>query len=410
MKFGLLGEKLSHSYSPQIHSCLGSYDYDLYEKKPDQLDDFFQKSDLDGFNVTIPYKKSVIPYCQKLSDQAKKLGAVNTVVKQKDGTWIGHNTDYFGFHSMAKRVDVEYAEKKVLILGSGGASNTACAVMRELGAKVVVISRSGENNYGNLHLHRDCAVIVNATPVGMYPNTGISPVDLASFPKLEAVLDLIYNPVRTKLLMDAEKMGLKTENGLWMLVAQAKESAEWFTGSKIDSGKIAQIHQKLRRQMENIVLVGMPGCGKSTNGKLLAEKLGKTFIDTDDEIQQLAGCPIPEIFCSQGEQGFRQLETKILSDIGKRSGLVISTGGGCVTRPENLPLLRQNGTVIWLKRPTEQLPTSGRPLSQTNDLQKMYEIRKPMYQQFSDYCLKCGPSPEDTTAMLLEILDKEVYK
>ena len=312
---------------------------------------FFTDNDLGGFNVTIPHKKAVIPYCQKLTEQAEKLGAVNTVVRQADGSWIGHNTDYFGFLSMTKRINVNYAGKKVLVLGSGGASNTAVAVMRELGANVITVSRSGENNYHNLYLHKDCAVIVNATPVGMYPHNGISPIELSEFPKLEAVLDLIYNPMRTKLLMDAEQLGLQTENGLWMLVAQAKESAQWFTGHEVDDSIIASIYQKLRRQMENIILIGMPGCGKTTNGKRLSDALGKTFCDADEEIVKQAGCSIPDIFSLQGENGFRMLETQVLEELGKRSGLVLSTGGGCVTRPENLPLLRQNGTIIWLKRP-----------------------------------------------------------
>ena len=409
MECGLLGEKLSHSYSPQIHSQLGSYHYQLFETKPEELETFLLSGNFHGLNVTIPYKKAVIPYCQKLSPQAEKLGAVNTIVRQADGTLMGHNTDYFGFQSMASRVGFDYSGKKVLILGSGGASNTACTVMRELGANVIVISRSGENNYHNLHLHADCAVIVNATPLGTYPNTGVSPVDLSAFPRLEVVLDLVYNPARTKLLLDAEELGLKTENGLWMLVAQAKESAEWFTGNNISNDKIAVIHQNLRRQMENIILVGMPGCGKTTNGKLLAEALGKTFVDADDEIVKTAGRTIPEIFHDQGEDTFRTLETNVLARIGKESGLVISTGGGCVTRRENLPLLQQNGTVIWLKQSIDQLSKKGRPLSQANDLQQMYEIRKPLYKQFSHYEVKCGATPHETTGKIIALLDQEVF-
>ena len=409
-KFGLLGASLSHSYSPQIHSHLGSYSYRLFEKNEEELDALFSDQSLTGLNVTIPYKKTVVPFCQKLTPQAKCLGAVNTMIRQKDGTWIGHNTDYFGFYAMANRVNVDYAGKKVLILGSGGASNTASVVMQELGAEVIVVSRTGENNYTNLHLHKDCAVIINTTPVGMYPNNGISPVDLSKFPNLEAVLDLIYNPIRTKLLMDAENQGLKTENGLWMLVAQAKESAEWFTGKQIDNSVIATIYQKLRRQMENIILIGMPGCGKSTNGKLLAKALGKTFVDTDEEIIKLAGCTIPQIFSAQGEDGFRKLETTVLENLGKCSGLIISTGGGCVTRAENLPLLRQNGTVIWLKRAAEQLATKGRPLSDGHDLNKMYEVRRPLYQMFSQHYIECRATPEETTSALLKLLETEVYQ
>ncbi len=402
---GLLGEKLSHSYSPQIHRHLGSYSYDLFERSAVELEDFLLNGTFQGLNVTIPYKKSVIPYCRELSPQARKMGAVNTVVKGSDGTLMGHNTDYFGFQSMAQRLPVDYAGKKVLVLGSGGASNTVCAVMKELGAQVVVISRSGENNYENLDKHPDCAVIVNATPVGMYPNTGISPVSLDLFSNLEGVLDLIYNPSRTKLLLDAQCRGIPTENGLWMLVAQAKESAEWFTGEKIPDEKIGAIYKAVKRNMENIVLIGMPGCGKSTVGALLAQQLGRKFVDADAQVEAHAGCTIPEIFQNQQEAGFRAIETKVLSELGKQSGLVIATGGGCVTRQENLPLLRQNGTVIWIKRNIAQLPTEGRPLSQATNLSQMYEIRKPMYEIFADMTVNNDLTPTDTAAKILEKLE-----
>ena len=310
---------------------------------------------------------------------------------------------------MAKRVTINYTGKKVLVLGSGGASNTVCAVMQELGANVTVISRSGVNNYSNLHLHRDCAVIVNTTPVGMYPNTDRSPVDLSVFPNLEAVLDLIYNPMRTKLLIDAQVLGLKTENGLWMLVAQAKESAEWFTGNTIEDSEISKIHRLLRKQNDNIILVGMPGCGKTTNGRILAEALSKQFVDSDVEVEKHAGCTIPEIFRTYGEEHFRKLEAKVLSDIGKKTNLVIATGGGCVTREENLSSLQQNGTVIWLKRPIADLPTNGRPLSQANSLTQMYDIRKPLYEKFSDYSLECGPSATETANALIKLLNEKVF-
>ncbi len=410
MQCGLLGEKLSHSYSPQIHKQLGSYSYTLFEKAPEEIADFLENGDFHGLNVTVPYKKTVIPFCHKLTPQAEKLQAINTIVRQPDGTLLGHNTDYYGFHSMATRIGMDYSDKKVLVLGSGGSSNTVCAVMKSLNANVIVISRSGENNYNNLHLHKDCAVIVNTTPVGMYPNTQVSPVDLSAFPNLEAVLDIIYNPARTKLLLDAQKRNLKTENGLWMLVAQAKESAQWFLGKEIEDECIVKIHNSLRMNMENIVLIGMPGCGKSTNGKLLAKMTGREFVDTDEKIEQLAGCSIPEIFKLQGEAGFRTLETKVLAEVCKCSGLVIATGGGCVTRPENFPLLRQNSTVIWLKRPVDQLPTNGRPLSQAGSLQAMYEIREPLYDTFCHYCVDCSATAEETSSHLLSFLGKEDSK
>lgn len=400
MKCGLLGRHLAHSYSPQIHSFLGDYPYAIFEKEPENVGEFLKNGDFTGINVTIPYKKNVIPYLDALSETAKRMGAVNTIVR-RDGKLVGHNTDYFGFSSMVLRSGLTVKDRKVLVLGSGGASNTAVAVLEEMGADVVVISRSGENHYGNLHLHANATVIVNATPVGMYPNVGASPIDLALFPKLEGVLEIIYNPARTALLMEAENRGLVTENGLWMLVAQAKESAEWFTGTPMDDGIIEKIHRTLRGQMENIVLIGMPGCGKSTVSSLLAEKLGRKAVDADAEIVKSAGCSIPEIFAKGGEEAFRKIETQVLARLGKESGLVIATGGGCVTRNENYPLLHQNGRIFWLQRDLEKLPTDGRPLSQANRLSDMYAIRKPMYESFADAVVDNNGSPENTAAAIL---------
>lgn len=405
MNCGLLGRKLGHSYSPQIHSYLGDYSYVLFEKEPEEVGDFVRNGDFAGINVTIPYKKDVIPYLDELSPTAEKMGSVNTIVRRKDGTLFGHNTDYFGFTSLVKRSGIRVAGKKALVLGSGGTSNTAVKALNDLGAEVVVISRSGENHYNNLHLHADAAVIVNTTPVGMYPKTGVSPLDLKQFPHLEGVLDVIYNPARTQLLLDAEEMGLPHENGLWMLVAQAKESAEYFTGTAIDDSVIETIHRKLSAQMQNIVLIGMPGCGKSTIGALLAETLGRQFVDADETITQLAGKSIPEIFAEDGEAVFRDWECKALAALGRQSGLVIATGGGCVTQKRNYPLLHQNGSIFWLRRNIGLLPTDGRPLSQNNPLSDMYANRKPMYEAFADFRIDNNGSTEETVNAILAHLE-----
>ena len=405
MHCGLLGGKLGHSYSPQIHGHLGAYSYKLFERQPEELEDFLKHGDFTGLNVTIPYKKAVIPYCAELSERAKALGAVNTIVRRADGSLIGHNTDYFGFETMLRNSKLQVAGKKVLVLGTGGASNTAVAVLSAENANVVIISRTGENHYGNLHLHRDASVIVNTTPVGMYPNVGISPVDLGDFPHLEGVLDVIYNPARTQLLLNAEKRGLVAVNGLEMLLAQAKESAEWFTGSKISDAVIPKIHHILKNQMENIVLIGMPGSGKSTIGAILAEKTGKTLIDADAYLVEKADRSIPDIFAIDGEVGFRAMETEVLAELGKCSGLIIATGGGCVTQNRNYDLLHQNGTIFCLNRNLDLLPTDGRPLSQTTKLTEMYRVRKPMYDRFADHHIDNNASQEAAAAAILKILE-----
>lgn len=402
MRCGLLGRKLGHSYSPQIHAQLADYSYTLFEKEPEEIEAFLKNGDFSGINVTVPYKKTVIPYLDALSPVAQKMGAVNTIVR-REGRLIGHNTDYFGFLTMLKASGLRISGKKVLVLGSGGASNTAVAVLEEAKAHVIVISRSGENNYGNLQLHRDAALIVNTTPVGMYPNVGVSPIDLTLFPHLEGVLDVVYNPARTQLLLDAEKRDLVAVNGLLMLVAQAKEAAEWFLDKPISREKIPQIHSLLRRQMENIILIGMPGSGKSTVGTILAQRAGKQLVDADTYLVQKAGRSIPEIFAADGEAGFRALETEVLTELGKQSGLILATGGGCVTREENYPLLHQNGTVFCLERELSHLPTDGRPLSQSMKLTEMYRIRKPLYARFSDHTIHNNGSPETAAQDILDI-------
>lgn len=404
MKCGLLGRKLGHSYSPQIHGLLGSYSYTLFEKEPEEIEGFLKNTDFSGLNVTIPYKKAVIPYLDELSPQAKKLGTVNTIVR-RNGKLIGHNTDYFGFQSMVKESGLQLQNKKVLVLGSGGASNTAVAVLEELGADVVIISRSGENNYTNLHPHKDAYAIVNTTPVGMFPSTGYSAVNLADFPCVQGVLDVIYNPARTQLLLDAQRQNISGINGLLMLVAQAKESSEWFMQTAISDDMIRSIYKKMSVQMQNIVLVGMPGCGKSTIGKRIAQALNRNFADADEIIIEMAGKPIPEIFAQGGEPLFRDWETKALAELGKQSGLVIATGGGCVTQNQNYDLLHQNGTIVWLKRDLDVLPVDGRPLSASGNLKDMYRIRQPMYKAFADFIISNDGSPEETVSKILQRLE-----
>ena len=405
MKCGLLGRKLGHSYSPQIHAMLGSYSYALFEKEPEEIEAFLKCGDWAGINVTVPYKKSVIPYLDELTPTAEKLGAVNVIVR-RNGRLIGHNTDFFGFQTILNASKLDISGKKALVLGSGGASNTVCAVLNDAGAEVVIISRSGENNYTNLHLHKDAALIVNTTPVGMYPNTGIAPVDLEQFPNLQGVLDVVYNPARTKLLLDAEKnTNLVCANGLLMLVAQAKEAAEWFTGTSISDDVIEPILHTLENQMQNIILIGMPGCGKTTIGKLLAESTGKAFVDSDEQIVALAGKSIPEIFADDGEAVFRDWETTALAQLSKQSGLVIATGGGCVTRECNYGLLHQNGRIFWLQRDLNLLPVDGRPLSQANKLEVLYKIRKPMYEAFADHTVSNRNDPDSTVRQILRILE-----
>ena len=408
MKCGLLGRTLGHSYSPQIHNLLAAYEYTLIEKEPEQLDAFFTESDFQGLNVTMPYKKDVIPYCDQLTPIAQELGSVNTIVRMPDGTLLGHNTDYYGFQSMVKQSRLSLAAKKVLVLGSGGASSTVVAVLQKLNAQPVVISRTGENNYHNLHLHTDASVIVNTTPVGMYPNNYASPIDLNLFPCLEGVLDIVYNPARTALLQQAQQKNLITQNGLWMLVAQAKQSCEYFLGRAVPDERIAQIHNILANQMKNIILIGMPGCGKSTLGQALAQQLNRKFVDCDVCVTELAGIPIRQIFATKGNDGFRALETQCLKDLGKESGLVIATGGGCVTREENYNLLHQNGNIFWIHREISQLPTDGRPLSQQTDLSQMYQQRQPLYRAFCDYEISNNSTLDAALEQILAVCKEDL--
>ena len=404
LRCGLLGRKLGHSYSPQIHHELASYEYKLYEKEPEELESFLKSGTFDGLNVTIPYKKAVMPLLDEISPEAAAIGSVNTIVNRA-GKLTGYNTDAFGFTWLLQKSGVDVAGKKALVFGSGGASVTVCHVLKSLGADpVVVISRSGENNYENLDRHADAQIAVNTTPVGMYPNTGVSPVDLHRLPRLEAALDVVYNPARTEFLLQAEARGLRRANGLLMLAAQAKKSCEDFTGEPVDDAKIFSITKALEAQMHNVILIGMPGSGKTTIGTLVAKRLGRTFVDADSALEREAGMPIPEIFRLEGEAGFRRRETAVLAELGRQSGLVLATGGGSVTREENYPLLHQNGEIFCLQRALERLPSAGRPVSQALGAQTIYAQRKPLYARFADAMIDNNGTPEAAAAQILEVL------
>ena len=406
MEYGLLGERLGHSFSPQIHRDLAGYDYQLLPTPPEAVEDLFARRAFQGLNVTIPYKRTVMPLCDEIDPRAAAIGAVNTVVN-RNGRLTGYNTDIDGFLYMARRAGVDMAGKKVVILGSGGTSRTARAAAGELGAReIVTVSRHGEDNYQNLSRHADAQVLVNTTPVGMYPNWGQSPVSLESFPALEGVLDVVYNPLRTALLLQAEERGLPRSCGLPMLVAQAKRAAELFTGQNIDDSRAEAVLHGLRGQLTSIVLIGMPGCGKTTVGRALAGKLGRTFVDLDEEIVRRAGMSIPEIFAREGEAGFRERESALVREFGEHTGLVVSTGGGVVTRRENYIPLKQNGLLLHLRRDPAALPTDGRPLSQATAPEELWRRRAPLYAAFADGEI----DNNGTLAGTLEQIEKEMTK
>mgnify|MGYP004658787547 FL=1 len=403
LRCGLLGRTLGHSYSPQIHRRLGDYEYRLYEKEPEEVDAFLKSGEFDGLNVTIPYKKTVIPYCTELSDAAKTIGSVNTLVRRKDGTLYGDNTDAAGLLWMVRRLGVDIEKKKCLVCGSGGASLTAQAVLHKCGAgEIIVLSRSGPEGYENLSRHADAALLVNTTPLGMYPNAGKSPVDLQDLPNLAGVLDVVYNPARTRLLLDAEERSIPACGGLWMLVEQARRAAELWTGAPVPDTEVERIFCELRRETLNLVLVGMPGCGKTTLGALSAKQLGRTLADADEAVERRTGKPIPAIFEAGGEEAFRREETAALAELGQRSSLVLATGGGCVTREENHSLLHQNGVIIHITRPAALLPREGRPLSQGTDLTAMWAKRAPLYRRFADAEIENTGTPDEAVQKILE--------
>lgn len=401
--YGLLGRKLSHSLSVQIHSCFGDYPYELFCREPEELDAFFADENIKAFNVTIPYKKEAYNRCDVLSPTAGKIGSVNTVVR-KDGKLYGYNTDLFGFKYMASSLGADFSGKKVLVLGSGGASLTVVTAAQELGAReIIVVSRSGENNYENISKHYDSQIIVNATPVGMYPDNGKAAVDLKKYKSVEFVLDLIYNPCMTELLLEADELKIPYINGLTMLVAQGLRSAEFFFGSKFDDGLITSTENKINEGMKNIVLTGMPGCGKTTVSEIIGEKLGRKVLDTDALIEKEQGKSIPEIFSQNGENYFRDAEEKVVSQCGKELGNIISTGGGSVLRERNRKSLKQNGIIIYLNRNIEELATDGRPLSKDiNAVKEIYNTRREIYENFADYKIDVDRDPAVTAERVLK--------
>ena len=408
MKCGLLGRKLGHSYSPQIHKFLGDYSYDLFEREPEELDAFFADSPFDAMNVTIPYKETVMKYCSEISDSAKKIGSVNTIVR-KNGKYYGDNTDYYGFEFILDSVCKDVKGKKVLIVGNGGAAKTAIAVISDRGGVPVVISHK-ENTPENMKKHHlDTDIIVNTTPVGMYPKNLESPIVLENYKNVQAVVDVVYNPSKTQILLDAERLGIPCVNGLYMLVAQAEKASAIFKGEASWEVRTSSIVSELELEMKNIVLVGMPGCGKSTIGRKIAEKLGRTFKDADDEVLAFSGKTPAEIITNEGETAFRKVETEVLKELCKQSATVVSTGGGCVTVDENFDVIRQNSVVVWVKRPIDKLATNGRPLSKSlEELERMYGIRAPKYGKISDIIVENIGDLEKVVSDVLNLVERFV--
>ena len=388
-KYGCIGKKLTHSFSKEIHSRLADYKYDLIELSEEEIPSFFEKKDFEAINVTIPYKQTVIPYLHSISDVAKRIGAVNTIV-QKDGKLYGYNTDYYGMQALIERVGLSLQGKKVLVLGTGGTSKTAKVVAHDLGAvEILTVSRTKSENYityeDAILLHSDAEIIINTTPSGMYPDCASKPIDISQFPSLEGVIDAVYNPLCTNLILDAKGKGIKAEGGLYMLVMQAVVAVEKFLDVKIEKSEADRVFAEILGQKENVVLTGMPGSGKSTVGKLLNID-GYTFVDTDEEIEKRCGTSIKELIGSKGEGYFRDFEAEVIRDVSSKSGLIISTGGGAVLREENVRNLKRNGRIFFIcANPSRLRATSDRPLSDTADkLARLYAERMDIYKSTSD--------------------------
>lgn len=390
MEYGLIGERLSHSFSAEIHSSVFGYDYKLCPLNSAEVEDFFKERKFKAINVTIPYKQTVIPLLNEIDKVAARIGAVNTVVN-KNGKLYGYNTDHFGMTALIKRANIDVADKKVLILGSGGTSKTAKAVCEDLGAREVYVVSRGESADTITYEcakknHNNAEIIINTTPCGMYPNSNISAVDLDDYPNLSGVIDVVYNPLRTPLIISAAKKGIKCAGGLYMLVAQAVKAGELFTGKTVKPSVIDKAFLDVYGKKQNLVLIGMPSCGKTTLGKEIAKLLGRPFIDTDEEIVKKAGKSIPEIFETDGSDAFRTWETEVIKEVSSQSGRVIATGGGTVLKQENVDLLKSNGKVLFIDRPlSELIVTDDRPLSSSKEkLEKLYAERYGIYLAAAD--------------------------
>lgn len=405
MEYGLIGEKLGHSYSQMIHARLADYRYELKEVAPERLDAFIEARNFRGLNVTIPYKQAVMKHCAELSPEAMEVGSVNTLIVRPDGSLYGHNTDIDGFIYMLRRGEIDPAGAKTVILGSGGTSLTARAALTRLGAReIVTVSRKGPVDYAALYAeHADAEILVNATPVGMYPKNGASPVELDRLPKVRGVADVIYNPEKTALILAAQAKGIPAVSGLSMLVAQAREAAELFAGHAIPAGRVEDIVSEIGAQTLNLILVGMPGCGKTTLGQAVAAALQREFVDCDAEIVRRAGKSIPEIFAQDGEGAFRALESGVLADVCRGHGLVISTGGGAVLRAENRDAMRQNGRVCLIRRALALLPRDGRPLSASEDaVARLWEARRAAYEIAADFPVENDGTVEEAAEKIRE--------
>lgn len=401
MKYGLIGEHLTHSFSKVIHEQIGDYVYEIKEIEPQNVDAFMRARDFCAINVTIPYKETVIPYLDYIDPSAKKIGAVNTVVN-KNGKLYGYNTDYFGMMALVSKIGLDIKDKKVLVIGTGGTSKTATAVINDLGAKEIIyvsnIEVAGALSYDEVYKsHTDAQIIFNTSPVGMYPKNGGIPIDITKFELLEGILDVVYNPIRTNLVIKAQDKGLLAQGGLYMLGAQAVYAYEYFMDTRVDKSICDTVYNTVLKQKDNIILTGMPSSGKTTIGKILASKTGKTFVDTDDEIVKKIGMDIPSYFAKYGEKAFRDIESEVIKEVSVNNNQIIATGGGAILKEENITYLKQNGNIYFLNRDLEKLiPTSNRPLSSDIDaLKKRYDERYPIYTKTADIIINGNGTPNE---------------